>query len=156
MVILGFALAIGFLRLVDTRWRMPIFYVGAAAYVLSTLVPAVFGISLTTLLIWQCLAAIGGAFAFEAILKVWTQESFPTLLRSTAQGTIVSVARVLAAALALVTPRLAAAGPQVLFGALTVLIRSVWPPPSCTSARTGPTSSTASPTSLRPAANQGA
>ena len=122
MVILGFALAIGFLRLVDTRWRMPIFYVGAAAYVLSTLVPAVFGISLTTLLIWQCLAAVGGAFAFEAILKVWTQESFPTLLRSTAQGTIVSVARVLAAALALITPRLAAAGPQVLFGVLTVLI----------------------------------
>jgi len=51
-----------------------------------------------------------GAFAFEAILKVWTQESFPTLLRSTAQGTIVSVARVLAAAIALVTPSLAAAG----------------------------------------------
>jgi inositol transporter-like SP family MFS transporter len=122
MTVVGFGLAVVFLRVVDTRARMPIFFVGAACYVLSTLIPAVLGVSLTTLLIWQILGAIGGAFAFEAILKVWTQESFPTLLRSTAQGTIISVARVLAAALALVTPRLAAAGPQLLFGVLTVLI----------------------------------
>jgi inositol transporter-like SP family MFS transporter len=81
-----------------------------------------FGVSIATLLLWQILAAIGGAFAFEAILKVWTQESFPTLLRSTAQGTIISVARVCAALLALVTPRLAAAGPRGLFLVLTVLI----------------------------------
>jgi inositol transporter-like SP family MFS transporter len=98
------------------------FYIGAACYVLSTVVPVVFGVSIATLLTWQFLAAIGGAFAFEAILKVWTQESFPTLLRSTAQGTIIAVARVCAALLALVTPRLAAAGPRGLFLVLTVLI----------------------------------
>ena len=122
MTFVGFGLALLFLRIVDSRWRMPIFYVGAACYVLSTLVPALLGVSITTLLIWQTLGAIGGAFAFEAILKVWTQESFPTLLRSTAQGTIIAVARVLAAVLALITPRLAAAGPQGLFLILTVLI----------------------------------
>lgn len=122
MTLVGFGLAILFLRIVDTRFRMPIFYVGAVCYVLSTLIPAVIGVSVATLLVWQTLGAIGGAFAFEAILKVWTQESFPTLLRSTAQGTIISVARVLAALLALVTPRLAAAGPQGLFLILTVLI----------------------------------
>ena len=118
----GFALAIVFLRIVDTKWRMPIFYLGAACYVLSTLIPTIFGVSVTTLLLWQSLAAIGGAFAFEAILKVWTQESFPTLLRSTAQGTIICVARVLAAVLALITPLLAGAGPRGLFLVLTVLI----------------------------------
>jgi inositol transporter-like SP family MFS transporter len=101
---------------------MPAFYLGAACYILSTLIPTILGVSVTTLLLWQILGAIGGAFAFEAILKVWTQESFPTLLRSTAQGNIISVARVLAALLALVTPRLAAAGPQGLFAVLTVLI----------------------------------
>lgn len=122
MTIVGFGLAVLFLRIVDSRWRMPVFYLGAVCYVLSTLIPALLGVSITTLLIWQTLGAIGGAFAFEAILKVWTQESFPTLLRSTAQGTIICVARVLAAALALVTPRLAAIGPQVLFLVLTVLI----------------------------------
>lgn len=122
MTFVGFGLAIVFLRIVDTAWRMPVFYIGAACYVLSTLIPTVLGVSVATLLIWQALGAIGGAFAFEAILKVWTQESFPTLLRSTAQGTIISVARVLAAVLALITPRLAAAGPQGLFLVLTVLI----------------------------------
>ena len=122
MTLVGFGLAILFLRIVDTRFRMPIFYVGAVCCVLSTLIPAVIGVSVATLLVWQTLGAIGGAFAFEAILQVWTQESFPTLLRSTAQGTIISVARVLAALLALVTPRLAAAGPQGLFLILTVLI----------------------------------
>ncbi|MBV9922136.1 MAG: MFS transporter [Pseudonocardia sp.] len=118
----GLVLALLFLRLVDTRLRMPVFYVGAACYVLSALIPTLVGVTVPTLMMWQILAAIGGAFAFEAILKVWTQESFPTLLRSTAQGTIISVARVLAALLALVTPRLAAAGPRGLFAVLTVLI----------------------------------
>ena len=118
----GFLLAILFMRIVDSRWRMPIFYLGAACYILSALIPTVFGVTVATLLLWQILAAIGGAFAFEAILKVWSQESFPSLLRCTAQGTIISVARVLAAVLALVTPRLAAAGPQGLFLVLTVLI----------------------------------
>ena len=122
MVVVGLVLSLVFLRVVDTKFRMPAFYVGAACYLLSTLVPALLGVSVSTLLVWQCLGAIGGAFAFEAILKVWTQESFPTLLRSTAQGTIIAVARVLAAILALVTPRLAAAGPQGLFAVLTVLI----------------------------------
>jgi MFS transporter, SP family, inositol transporter len=118
----GLVLSLLFLRIVDTKYRMLAFYIGAACYVLSTLIPTILGVSVITLLLWQILAAIGGAFAFEAILKVWTQESFPTLLRSTAQGTIISVARVLAAVLALVTPRLAAAGPRGLFGVLTVLI----------------------------------
>lgn len=119
---LGFVLALFFMRVVDSKWRMAIFYIGAACYVLSTLIPTVLGVSVATLLIWQALAAVGGAFAFEAILKVWSQESFPSLLRCTAQGTIISVARVLAAVLALVTPRLAATGPRGLFLVLTVLI----------------------------------
>ncbi len=119
----GFLLAILFLRIVDTKWRMPIFYVGAACYVLSTLIPTVFGVSVTTLLLWQILAAIGGAFAFEAILKVWTAGVVPdpaALAPHRARSS--RVARVLAAVLALVTPRLAAAGPQGLFLVLTVLI----------------------------------
>lgn len=119
---IGMVLSIFFLRIVDTKWRMPAFYVGAVAYVLSVLIPALAGVSVATLITWQVLGAIGGAFAFEAILKVWTQESFPTLLRSTAQGTIISVARILAAVLALVTPALANSGPTVLFGLLTALV----------------------------------
>jgi inositol transporter-like SP family MFS transporter len=115
MTVVGFGLAVVFLRVVDTRARMPIFFVGAACYVLSTLIPAVLGVSLTTLLIWQILGAIGGAFAFEAILKVWTQESFPTLLRSTAQGTIYGVARFATAGFNVVTPALIILNPQAVY-----------------------------------------
>jgi MFS transporter, SP family, inositol transporter len=55
-------------------------------------------------------------------MKVWAQESFPTLLRSTAQGTIIAAARVFAAVLALVTPNLIDGGPRVLFGTLAAFI----------------------------------
>jgi len=37
----GFLLAILFMRIVDSKWRMPIFYFGAACYVLSALIPTV-------------------------------------------------------------------------------------------------------------------
>ena len=77
MTFVGFGLALLFLRIVDTKARMPISYLGAAWYVLSTLIPALVGENVTTLLLWPALGAIGCAFAFEAILKVWTQESFP-------------------------------------------------------------------------------
>lgn len=121
LVMLGVGVILGlvFLRVVDTKLRMPFFYVGLVAYILSTVVPALIGVTVPTLIIWQLLSQFGGAFAFEAIMKVWTQESFPTLLRSTAQGTIICIARVVAAALALVTPALANGGPKLLFLALT-------------------------------------
>ena len=54
-------------------------------------------------------------------MKVWAQESFPTLLRTTAQGVIISVARVLAAALATVTPLMMDSVPRTLFFMLAVL-----------------------------------
>jgi inositol transporter-like SP family MFS transporter len=62
------------------------------------------------------------AFHQNAAGRMWSQESFTTPVRSTAQRTIISVARVMAAVLALVTPRLAAAGPQGLFLILTLMI----------------------------------
>jgi len=65
----GFGLAILFLRIVDTKAQMPISYLGAAWNVLSTLIPALVGENVTTLLLWPALGAIGCAFAFEAILK---------------------------------------------------------------------------------------
>ncbi|MDT0309791.1 MFS transporter [Streptomyces sp. DSM 44917] len=119
---LALLFAVLFMRVVDTRYRMPVFYAGAACYVLSHLTPTVFGVSAATLAVWQLLLAIANSIAFEAVFKVWAQESFPTLLRATAQGTIIAVARLLAAVLALVTPRLAAAGPQGLFAMLTALV----------------------------------
>lgn len=117
----GMLLALWFGRIVDGRYRMLFFAIGAVAYVISYALPVVFGFSLGTLIAMQAFNIVGAAFAFEAIMKVWSQESFPTLLRGSVQGTIIAVARVAAAILALITPLLLGA-PLVMYGILTGLV----------------------------------
>lgn len=82
-----------FMHFVDTPKRMPLFYMGAALYLAGFLMFPLFGASTTTYVLTQLLYCIGAAFAFEGILKVWMQECFPTLLRTTANGTIVFLSR---------------------------------------------------------------
>ena len=71
---------------------------------------------------WQALSGIGGAFAGEPMWKIWSQELFPTLLRSSAQGATTFFTRILAAAVALWTPLLIEVGPSLLFAFLTVCV----------------------------------
>ncbi|MBL0887139.1 MFS transporter [Myceligenerans indicum] len=105
-MVVSFAPGLLFMKFVDTRWRMAFFTVGAVLAAASYLYLAVVGFTLTTMVVALFLALVGNTFAFEGIMKVWTQESFPTMLRSTAQGGIVAFARVAAALLATVTPAL--------------------------------------------------
>ena len=106
IVMLGIGMlgAFAFMRVVDTPWRMRAYGVGAVLLAGSYLIPVLFGFTVVPWVAQSFFNAIGGAFAFEAIMKVWSQESFPTLLRSTVQGYVIAVARVVAAAVALVTP----------------------------------------------------
>ncbi|MCC2591863.1 MFS transporter [Tessaracoccus sp. OS52] len=104
-----------FLKVADSRRRFSFFTFGAVLYVASLLVPAIFGFTVTTFLVSGFAGAIGMAFSFETIMKVWAQKSFPTLLRTTAQGTIIAVARFSAAILATFTPLILQAGVQVLY-----------------------------------------
>ncbi|WIB77700.1 MFS transporter [Curtobacterium sp. MCPF17_002] len=117
----GMLLAFWFMRVVDSRLRMPFYVVGAVCLVVSYGLPLVFGFSLPTLVAMLAFGAVGNAFAFEAIMKIWSQESFPTLLRGSVQGTVIAVARVAAALLALVTPLLLD-HPEVMYGILTALV----------------------------------
>ncbi|GLI26266.1 MFS transporter [Agromyces rhizosphaerae] len=103
------------MRLVDTRWRMRAFAVGAVFVLAAMAVPAIFGVTLFTLVLNGVLFAIGGAIAGEPMFKVWAQELFSTLSRSGAQGVMIAFTRVVAAGIALVTPAIIAAGPQVLY-----------------------------------------
>jgi len=103
--------ALWFMSVADTRFRMTYFVLGAVTVVLSNLVPVLFGFSLPTLVISVIGSTFAGAFCFETIMKVWTQESFPTMLRATAQGTIYAVARFATAGLNVVTPALLALNP---------------------------------------------
>jgi len=120
LIIFPIALLAGawFMKVVDTSHRMAYFVGGAVLMVAGYLVPAIFGFNVSTMTMLILFTALGSGFAFESIMKVWTQESFPTMLRSSAQGTIIAVARVSAALLALVTPTLLAAGAQLMYFAL--------------------------------------
>ena len=81
---------------------------------------AVFGVSVPTYVAALVLGSVGTVFAFEAVMKIWTQQSFPTLLRGTAQGAIIAAARVVAAGFAALTPLLLQVGTSLLYGVIAV------------------------------------
>ena len=111
-----------FMHFVDTPKRMPLFYMGAVLYLAGFLMFPVFGASATTYLLTQLLYCIGAAFAFEGILKVWMQECFPTLLRTTANGAIVFVSRFSCAVVGFFTASfIAMFGYKVAFWALSAM-----------------------------------
>ncbi|MAY50715.1 MAG: MFS transporter [Microbacterium sp.] len=109
-----------FMKIADGPRRFLYFQIGAILMISSKLIVVVAGLNLVTYATSALLAAVGGAFAFEGIMKVWTQESFPTLLRSTAQGAIIAVGRFAAAGLAVITPLILESGVTVMYTLLTV------------------------------------
>lgn len=117
----GALISVFFMRFVDTPYRLRLYIVGAVAMVVGAWIPAAFGFSLGTLAVGLALSAVSGSFAFEGIMKIWTQESFPTMLRATAQGTIIAAARISAALLAIITPQLLLANGRLFYGVLGVL-----------------------------------
>lgn len=122
MMPLGFVWAVWAMRVIDTPKRMLYFYVGAALYIVSMAIFPIFGFSLATIVVSQLINGIGSGFAFEGIMKVWGQESFPTLLRASAQGWIIAVARVVAALAAAFTPVLLAANARLFYLGLVVIV----------------------------------
>jgi MFS transporter, SP family, inositol transporter len=110
-----------FMRIADTPRRFSYFTAGAICGVLAPLTLAIFGVGLASYAASAILGAVAISFAFEAIMKVWTQETFPTLLRSTAQGAIISIARFAAAMLAAVTPLLLLLGPSAFYLSLAAV-----------------------------------
>jgi inositol transporter-like SP family MFS transporter len=121
-LVVSFTAAVLFMRTVDLPSRMTWFVLGGVLAVAGQLMPIVFGVNVASLAAWQILQGIGGAFAGESMWKVWSQELFPTLLRSTAQGATTFFTRMLAAVAALGTPLLIESGPTTLFLTLTVAV----------------------------------
>ena len=111
-----------FMHFVDTPKRMPLFYMGAVLYLAGFLMFPVFGASTVTYVLTQLFYCVGAAFAFEGILKVWMQECFPTLLRTTANGAIVFASRFSCAVIGFFTAAfITAFGYQVAFLALSAM-----------------------------------
>ncbi|SHE25051.1 MFS transporter [Actinomyces glycerinitolerans] len=115
MMPLGFIWGIWFMRIVDTPKRMTYFYIGAVCYAGAYFIYIIGGFHVWSYIAVSLINGFGGAFAFEGVMKVWTQESFPTLVRATAQGDIVFVARIVAAVAASVTPSLMHLSPRLAY-----------------------------------------
>lgn len=88
---------------------------------MSGLIPVIFGFNLVTLCAFTYIVTFAGAFCYETIMKVWTQESFPTMLRGTAQGFIYGISRVLTAIMSAVTPALLVFNPKMLYVSIALL-----------------------------------
>lgn len=110
------------MKIVDTPNRMKVFTACAFGCVIAWLLPIIFGFSPVTLTALAINYSISGAVCGEPMWKVWSQELFPTTLRSTAQGTTTAFTRVVAALVALWTPSVLSAGPKVLYGFVVALL----------------------------------
>jgi inositol transporter-like SP family MFS transporter len=119
---LGLILVLVFMRLIDTRARTWMFFVGAvsqvAAFALLLFVPP----TPSAVIVCMAVFLFGAAFAGETNYKVWSQELFPTLLRGTAQGFSFGVARVASAVFAVFIPTLLHLNFHVLIGILVAAL----------------------------------
>lgn len=104
-VILGVVLM---MVVIGSKRRFTCFTLGAIVLVATPLIPVVFGFTYQTFLITLLPLIFAGVFAGEPIMKFWSQQSFPTLLRTTAQGAVIAAGRFIAAALAAIAPLLIA------------------------------------------------
>lgn len=122
--------ALLFLKAVRGPRRFLYFTIGAIAMVVATALPVLFGLNLWTIFSGMALMSFFASFCGEAIMKVWTQQSFPTLTRATAQGSIMSAGRIVSALFGVGVPVLAAANLQLLltvaFGCAVVSGAVAW------------------------------
>ncbi|WP_432563628.1 MFS transporter [Kineococcus sp. SYSU DK003] len=106
---LALFLGVVFIKVVDTRLRYPAMLAAGVLGAFAWAIPGIFGLTSTTYLIAFYGALIASGFIGEGLYKVRTQEIFPPLVRSTAQGATIFVCRMGAAGLAVVTPAVASA-----------------------------------------------
>jgi inositol transporter-like SP family MFS transporter len=112
---LAFVALFLFMKYVDTRFRMPLLLVGGAMFVAGLLIPVFFGFTLVTILAALLISSIGQTSAGEPLTRVWSNEAFPTILRSTAQGFVFTFGRLVGAGVTAVIPALIAFNPPVAY-----------------------------------------
>ena len=118
----AFVMTFVLMKIADKTYRMRVFGICSLLNIIAFVIPAVFGVVVPTLIVSGLLGTIGGAIAGEPMFKVWVQELFPTRLRSTAQGFGIAFTRLVAAAVALVTPTILDAGPKSLYIFIGVMV----------------------------------
>lgn len=104
-----------FMKYVDGRARMPLFLAGGAVFVVALLIPVIFGFNLVTILAALGLGSLGQISCGEPIARVWSNEAFPTMLRSTGQGFVFTFGRVMSAGAAAIIPTVIAFAPSAIY-----------------------------------------
>ncbi|WP_431230740.1 MFS transporter [Paenarthrobacter nicotinovorans] len=104
-----------FMKFVDGRARMPLFIAGGVIMVIGLLLPVLSGITLFTVVAALGLSALGQISAGEPIARVWGNEAFPTLLRSTGQGIVFTFGRIVSAVAAAIIPAAIAVDPSMVY-----------------------------------------
>jgi inositol transporter-like SP family MFS transporter len=111
-----------FMKFVDGRLRMPLFLIGGALVAVGLLIPVVFGINLITILAALGISAVGQISSGEPIARVWGNEVFPTMLRSTGQGFVFTFGRIFTALVIVVLPAVIAFSPSLAYAGSAVAV----------------------------------
>lgn len=117
----GVAGALGFMKTAGGPRRFLYFTIAGVAIPLAILIPVVVGFSYTTFVVMLVFLAIATSFAGEGLVRVWTQKSFPTLVRTTAQGSAFAAGRLVAAGLGVLGPILITQNVDVLLVGAAIL-----------------------------------
>src|SRR5215217_802800 len=110
------AVVLIFMPFGDGRHRRLIWVVGAVSQIVAFLLLVFYplngpaGFNIVAALANIVLFGVGAALAGEPFYKTWSQEVFPTMLRTTAQGLTFAVARTALGIWSLFVPAIAAAG----------------------------------------------
>ncbi|KPI18409.1 major facilitator superfamily MFS_1 [Actinobacteria bacterium OK074] len=121
-LVLGLLIALLFQRVADARApRTVLVVLGLVTLVLGPLVPVLGGFGLASLVVLYTANTVSGTWAGEGLYKVWSQEIFPTEIRSTAQGLTYGATRYCLAGFGFLTPTLADRSPSLLMLMLAVL-----------------------------------
>lgn len=110
-----------YMKVTDGVNRMKWFAFAATLCIMGPLIPAIIGVNLYTLVAMNLIVNLGATFAGEPIFKIWSQELFPTMLRSTAQGITIAFTRIIAAIAAIFTPLILNMGPQILYWIIALM-----------------------------------
>lgn len=121
---LSFLLGMGsiffiFMRFSDRVNQRLLFLTSAIIQVIGMSLLALFPLTLPLAILHVFLMSVGGGFGAQSFFQLWSAEMFPTLLRSTAQGLMFAVVRVLLGVFSFFVPTLTATGFTTLAWILT-------------------------------------
>lgn len=128
------SIAFVFMRFVDKVDQRLLFGLSAVIQIVGMALLALFPLTTPVALAYLVLVWFGSGFGAQSFFQLWSAELFPTLLRSTAQGFMFAVVRIVLGFWSFFVPVLATAGftqlAWILTGFLVVsgLIGTIWAP----------------------------